>query len=570
MTTTDTVPLVETPDLYGAFPRLPDEQIELLAAQGRRRPTRRGETLVIAGQAADDFLVVLRGKVAVLEEHGDDERRVIQVHGPRRFLGEIGLLEGQVSFVTIEVREPGSVLAVPVDRLRRLVQRDERLGDLILRAYLIRRSLLIAQGAGFRIVGSCYSADTRRLRDFAARNRLPHQWIDLEKDDEANRMLERLGFGVSDTPVVIWRGGDVLRNPSNAELAASIGLSPSETAETVVDMLVVGAGPGGLAAAVYGAADGLDTWLIDAISTGGQAATSPRIENYLGFPAGVPGGDLTERAVVQAEKFGARITVPAEATGLGSRNGHHVVELADGGEISARTVVIATGARYRRLQVPRIGKFENGNVYYAATLTEAMLCQRDPVAVVGGGNSAGQAALFLAGRTPGVYLLVRGGDLTKDMSRYLVDEIVRDPRVEVMLNTEVAELVGDTELQAVVVRNNKTERRRNIPAHNLFVFIGATPHTTWLVGAVALDDHGFVLTGADALDEGAMATWSRLDRRPSMLETSQPGVFAVGDVARTSVKRVAAAVGGGAMAVRLAFEQLGQLGGPVGQPGARP
>jgi len=355
------------------------------------------------------------------------------VHGPRRFLGEIGLLEGQVSFLTFEVRDPGAVLAVPVDKLRRLVLRDEGIGDLILRAYLIRRSLLISQGAGFRIIGSCYSADTRRLRDFAARNRLPHEWLDLEKDRQADHMLDQLGYGIDDTPVVIWRGGEVLRNPSNAELAARIGLLPATIQDraAVADLLVVGAGPAGLAAAVYGSSDGLDTCLIDGVATGGQAATSARIENYLGFPTGISGTELAERAVLQAEKFGTRIRVPAEATGLGGREGHHVVALAGGGEISARTVVIATGARYRRLQVPRISRLENGNVYYAATQPEALLCQGDPCAVVGGGNSAGQAALFLAGRTPKVYLLVRSGDLGKTMSRYLVEEIRQDPRIEV-------------------------------------------------------------------------------------------------------------------------------------------
>jgi thioredoxin reductase (NADPH) len=571
MTTVDTAPVVETPDLYGAFPRLSDAQIETLGAYGRRRPTRRGDILALAGHEFDEFLVVLRGRVAVLDERGAD-RRTIHVHGPRRFLGEIGLLEGQVSFLTFEVRDPGAVLAVPVDELRRLVLRDNGIGDLILRAYLIRRSLLISQGAGFRIIGSCYSADTRRLRDFAARNRLPHQWLDLEKDRQADHMLEQLGYGVGDTPVVIWRGGEVLRNPSNAELAARIGLLPATTQDraAVADLLVVGAGPAGLAAAVYGSSDGLDTCLIDGVATGGQAATSARIENYLGFPTGISGAELAERAVLQAEKFGARIRVPAEATGLDGRAGHHVVALADGGEISARTVVIATGARYRRLQVPRITRLENGNVYYAATQPEALLCQGDPCAVVGGGNSAGQAALFLAGRTPKVYLLVRGGDLGKTMSRYLVDEIRQEPRIEVRCDTEVAELLGDTELEAIVVRHNRTDHRETIPARNLFVFIGATPHTAWLAGTVALDRRGFVLTGSDVPDAEAPATWARPHRRPMPLETSRPGVFAVGDVASSSVKRVAAAVGGGAMAVRLAFERLGQEGGPFGPSGAGP
>lgn len=336
-------------------------------------------------------------------------------HGPGRFLGELGLLEGQVAFDTAVVGEPGAVLAVPLERQRDLVARDPILGDLVLRAYLGRRSLLIGVGAGFRILGSAYSPDTLRLREFAARNRLPHRWTDLEKDQEAGQVLHRFGIRPDETPVVIWNGRKVLRHPSPADLARLIGPPHSRLTDLTCDLLVIGTGPAGLATAVYGASDSLLTVAVDATATGGQAGTSSRIENYLGFPSGVSGGELMERSVLQARRFGARITVPAEATGLERRDGHYAVTFADGSETATDTVVVAAGVRYRKLEADGIGRLEGTSVHYAATLHEANLCRDDPVAVVGGGNSAGQAALFLAGHTPQVYLLVRSGDLGKDI-----------------------------------------------------------------------------------------------------------------------------------------------------------
>jgi thioredoxin reductase (NADPH) len=323
--------------------------------------------------------------------------------------------------------------------------------------------------------------------------------------------------------------------------------------EIECDLLVVGAGPAGLAAAVYGASEGLKTITLDAIATGGQAGTSPRIENYLGFPTGISGSELAERAVIQAEKFGAQIDVPARATGLDERDGHYVVRLDDGTSIATRTVVIATGARYRKLAVPRLEEFEGISVYYAATQVEAQRCRNDYVAVVGGGNSAGQASLFLARSAERVQLLVRSDDLARDMSRYLVDQIERNDRIDVLLHTEVRELIGENGvLDAVVVEDKRTGARRQLPARALFVFIGAEPHVDWLDHQVALDDHGFILTGSDA----ARAVDSGRDRPPLLLETTKPGVFAVGDVRSGSIKRVAAAAGEGAMAVRLVHEHL--------------
>jgi thioredoxin reductase (NADPH) len=539
-------PLLETPDRDGAFPRLTDEQIRRLADRGARRRTEPGEVLFREGDEHYDFFVVLDGKVAVLQGEGGPEELLIAVHGPRRFLGELSLLVGQAAFFTAVVREPGEVLEVSVDQLQRLVTYDAALGDLILRAYLIRRELLIGIGAGFRIVGSRYSPDTRRLREFAARNRLPHRWIDLEEDPGAETLIRALGIAPEETPVVIWGGREVLRNPSNVELARRIGLPVPRPLEDISDLIVVGAGPAGLAASVYGASEGLTTVTVDGVATGGQASTSSRIENYLGFPSGISGAELAERATLQAQKFGAQLSVPAEATGLEPRGGHYALTIADGPTVIGRAVVIATGARYCKLPVPGLERFEGASVFYAATLVEAMMCRDDAIAVVGGGNSAGQATLFLARHASRVHLLIRGHDLATSMSRYLADRIERNPNVEVMLHSEVREVRGDDSLEALVIEDNRSGERRLLPARELFVFIGAEPHTGWLGDEVALDDRGFVLAGAQASGDGS--------RR--FLETNLPGVLAVGDVRSGSIKRVASAVGEGAMAVKFVHDHL--------------
>ena len=558
MTTTPDIgsgePLTETPDPYDAFPRLSDEQIATLARGGERRPTHAGEVLYAQGERTTTFYVILSGLVAIVEGEGD-EARVVRVHGPRRFLGELGLLEGQPAFTGAVVAEPGEVLALPADALRKLVLSDPVLGDLILRAYLNRRSLLIGLGTGLRIIGSCYSPDTKRLLEFAARNRLPHKLVDVEKDAQAEALLRRLGVSVAETPVVALHD-KVLRNPSNAELARQMGLRPPEPEQAVRDLVVVGAGPGGLAAAVYGASDGLVVSALDALAPGGQAGTSSRIENYLGFPSGISGSELAERSVIQADKFGVRVAVPAEAVTLRATDGHYVVGIREGVEVASRAVVIATGAHYRRLDVPDVERYEATSVYYAATLHEARACMADPVAVVGGGNSAGQAAVFLAGSSPKVHLLVRGKDLNEDMSRYLVDRVTRHPRIEVLTRVEVRDIEGEDSVDGVVVENVDTGERTRLDVRAMFVFIGAVPYTAWLSGMVALDEDGFVLTGVDADGSRAEDLWRGVDRPPLPLETSRPGVFAVGDVRHGSVKRVASAVGEGAMAVRHVHEHL--------------
>jgi thioredoxin reductase (NADPH) len=404
--------------------------------------------------------------------------------------------------------------------------------------------------------GSCYSPDTARLREFAARNRLPHRWIDLERDKHAERVLQRFGVSPQDAPVVIW-GGEVLRNPTNTELARRVGLPVPNTVPDESDVVVVGAGPAGLGAAVYAASDGLTTAAMERIATGGQAGTSSRIENYLGFPGGISGADLAERAVPQAGKFGARIIVSAEITRLESGGGQHRVTLADGGSVVARAVVLAMGARYRRLAVPGIESFEGNGVYYAATFQEALMCGTGPVVVVGGGNSAGQAAVFLAAQVSRVYVVIRGDDLNKTMSRYLVDQINRHPRVTVRSCTEIRQVHGNGALTAVLTEDKRTGEQHSIQTRALFVFIGADPNTSWLAGAIELDDHGFVPTGPAALYSDTDGNQGRTQRQPMMLETSRPGVFAAGDVRSGSVKRVASAVGEGSMAIRQIHEYFG-------------
>jgi thioredoxin reductase (NADPH) len=542
----------EPPDRHGAFPRLDEEQRARLRALGKVRKVESGDVLFRDGDAGYDFFVVESGVVAIIQGYGR-ENRVIAVHGPHRFLGELNLLTGARVYLTAVVRDPGEVIQVPTAALRTLVANDEELSNMILRAYLARRSILIEVGAGVKVVGSRYSLDTRRLREFLQRNRVPYQWMDLETDAEADTLLQALGVAPGETPVVL--GGDgVLRNPSNAQLASMLGLGARGAPPAMCDLVIVGGGPAGLAAALYGASEGLDTQAIDAVAFGGQASTSSRIENYLGFPAGISGSELAERAALQAAKFGARLVVPGEAVGFAREDGHYAIRLAGGETVNGRTVIVATGAQYRKLDVPDLERYEGVGVYYAATQAEAQTCTGDPIVIVGGGNSAGQAAMFLSQHATSCRLLIRGGDLGKSMSRYLVDEIEERAEVEVLAHCEIAELKGQAGLEAVVARDTRTGERRDMAARALFVFIGASPHTDWLRGEVAMDEDCFLLTGRDVPEEDLAALGQ--EERPFFLETSQPGVFAVGDVHSGSIKRVASAVGEGSMAVRLVHQRL--------------
>ena len=542
----------EPPDRNGAFPRLGEEQRARLRAVGTVRPVARGDVLFREGDDAYDLFVVESGAVTIVEGYGD-ENRVIAVHGPHRFLGELNLLTGGRVALTAVVRDAGEVIQVPAARVCAMVGEDEELGNIVLRAFLERRSILIGLGSGHKVIGSRFSPDSRRLREFLARNRVPYHWLDLEVDQEAERLLQVLSVEPSETPVVLIGGSGVLRNPSNAELARRIGLGARGAAPPMCDLVVVGGGPAGLAAAVYGASEGLDTQAIEAVAFGGQAGTSSRIENYLGFPGGISGAELAERAQLQASKFGARLAVPAEAVGLTAQDGHYAIALGTGDVVRGRTLIVATGAHYRKPPVAGLQRLEGLGVYYAATQAEAQLCSGDPVVIVGGGNSAGQAAMFLSRHAADCRLLIRGPDLARSMSRYLIDEIERSGRVDVETHTEVVDVVGEDVLEAVVVADNRSGERRTLPARALFVFIGAAPHTDWLRGAVAMDEHGFLKTGRDVQDVD-LARWN--GDRPLFLETSAPGVFAVGDVHAGSIKRVASAVGEGSMAVRLVHQRL--------------
>jgi thioredoxin reductase (NADPH) len=545
--------LAEPPDRNGAFPRLDDEQRARVRAVGEVLPIAAGDILFRDGDSHYDFYVVESGAVAIVRGYGD-ENHVIAVHGPHRFLGELNLLTGSRVSLTAVVRDAGQVIRVPLGALRTLVSEDEEMSNLILRAMLARRSILIEVGGGVRIVGSRYTQASRRVREFLGRNRVPYQWVDLEDDEEADALLAAVGVSPAETPVLV--GGEaVLRNPSNAELARALGLGARGSAPPLCDLIIIGGGPAGLAAAVYGASEGLDTQAVDAVAFGGQASTSSRIENYLGFPSGISGSELAERASLQARKFGARLMVPAAALALRRENGHFAIELDTGEAVRGRAVIAATGAQYRKLDIPDLERWEGVGLYYAATAIEAQMCFGDPVLIVGGGNSAGQAAMFLSQRSARCTLMIRGDDLAKSMSRYLVDEIERRPRVEVVTGAEVVALHGEPGLESVTVRDTRTGEHRSVAAKGLFVFIGASPHTTWLRGSVAMDEHGFLLTGRDVPGEDLAAY---VDEAPFFLETSLRGFFAVGDVHSGSIKRVASAVGEGSMAVRLAYQRLAE------------
>jgi thioredoxin reductase (NADPH) len=542
-------------------PTLREDQIEILGRYGRTKKTEVGEVLFRAGDTNNDFMVILEGEVEVVDDFAG-EARTIGVFLAGRFLGELNMLTGQAMYLTAVVREAGEVLAIPRERLKEVVTEELNLSDVILKAFLARRSYMIRTGLGLRIIGSRHSAAAARLREVAARNRVPHVWFELEDDPEAGVLLERFGAKPSETPVTIWQGKDVLKNPTKAQFARTTGLEVDAPLERTYDLVVVGAGPAGLGASVYGASEGLSTLALESVALGGQAGTSSRIENYPGFPAGLSGFELASRILVQADKFGARTAVPQEAIGLRRENGHLRVLLPDGVEAASRSVIAASGARYRRLEVPGLERFEGVSVHYAATEAEAQRCEGEEVAVVGGGNSAGQAALFLAGRTGRVYLLIRGDDLGKSMSRYLVDRISGAENIELLANTEIQELSGGDHLEGIAVEDNRSGERRTLGARALFVFIGARANTGWLEGVVELDERGFVLTGRE-LDGSALEPedeYQERSREPFLLETSMPGVFAAGDVRSGSIKRCASAVGEGSMAVKLVHQYLADTG----------
>jgi thioredoxin reductase (NADPH) len=549
----------EAANRHGAFPRLDDDQLARFRMVGDLVKVEPGDILFQEGDESYDFFVVESGAVTIVRGYGS-ENRIIAVNQAGRFLGELNLLTGGRTYLTAVVRDPGYVIQVPARRFRGFLRDQEDLANLIFGAYMARRELLIEAGAGAKVIGSRYSRDALRLREFLARNRMPYEWVDLEQDTQAEELLRTLEIQPVETPVVIV-AGKTLRNPGNSELAAELGLGARGAPPPMCDLVIVGGGPAGLAAAVYGASEGLDTQAVDAVAFGGQASTSSRIENYLGFPAGISGSELAERAGLQARKFGARLVVPAEAIGIARENTHYSIELDNGDVVNGLTVIVATGARYRKLDLPELDRYEGNGVYYAATLSEAQRCADAEVLIVGGGNSAGQAALFLSQHASSCRLMIRGEELAKSMSRYLIDELERHPQIELITCCEVAELHGEDGLEGVTINDRNTDERRELAVKALFVFIGASPHTDWIRELIATDEHGFLLTGRE-LKEDDLAAYAPGDR-PLFLETSEPGIFAVGDVHSGSIKRVASAVGEGSMAVSLIHQRLAAGTGPT-------
>jgi thioredoxin reductase (NADPH) len=536
-----------------AFPTLDDAGIAVFDALGTRRSIAVGEYLYRQGDATYDFYVVVFGAVDILVE-SDGEERLITQHGPGRFLGELNLLTGMRAFVSARVVEAGEVIAVPRAELQQVIASSPRLGDMILAAFLARRAQLLSGAAStLRVVGSRFSPESARVREFLARSRIPHEWLDPDRDSGVEAVLREVGVTPDDLPVVIAAGW-VLRRPTPGDLAEYLGLTLGNIPERCFDLVVVGGGPAGLAAAVYGASEGLRTLGVEMIAVGGQAGASSRIENYLGFPTGISGTDLTQRAMVQAEKFGAHLTSPCAATGLREEGGHLVLSLTDGTDVAGRAVIVASGARYRRLDAERLEEFEGKGVYYAATEMEARQCAASPVVVAGGGNSAGQAALFLSECGSPTIIVIRGPELARSMSHYLIDRIDADTRIEVRTETEIIGLDGDLTLTSVRLNNGHGEEV--VPCAALFSFIGADPASEWLSGCAVLDERGFVLTDRSLGSEHLDARWEALGRRPLPYETSHPGLFAVGDVRAGSTKRVAAAVGEGSAAVSAVHEYL--------------
>jgi thioredoxin reductase (NADPH) len=541
--------------LEHVFPRLTPEQIARVAAHGRARRVEAGEVLLAQGDSARIF-VITAGTVETVRGTGDVEE-IIVVHGVGSFTGEMAILSGRRGLARTRARESGEVIEVDRPQLMALVQTDSELSEIIMRAFILRRLELIARGsADVVLLGSRHSAGTLRIKEFLTRNGHPISYIDLEQDAEAQEFLDRFQIGVADVPVLICGGRTVLKNPTNQKIAECLGLNAPIDHEQVRDTIVVGAGPAGLAAAVYGASEGLDVLVLESTAPGGQAGSSSRIENYLGFPMGISGQELAGRAYSQAQKFGAQVTVAKGARALRCTRKPYSIELEDGTTVPARTIVIATGASYRKLAVADLARFEGAGVYYGATPMEAQLCKGEDVVVVGGGNSAGQAAVFLAQSVRRVSMLVRAAGLAETMSRYLIRRIEQSPNIELRTRAEIVSLEGGDRLEAIRWRDNQTMAVERSDVGHVFVMTGAEPVTRWLDGCVTRDDKGFIKTGPDlSRDELTAAKWP-LARAPHLLETSLPGVFAVGDVRSGNQKRVASAVGEGSTAIALVHQVL--------------
>jgi len=558
-------PLLDEGDA-SLFPKLNEQQLDLLRALGHVLDVDSGDVLFRDGDAGYDPMVVLGGRVEVLA--GDENARPLVEQSAGDLMVELNVFTGQPVGATGVVRETGRVLVVPATAFRELVGRELVFGDFVLQLLFRRRQALERLLLGIRIVGSRFDRETHRLREFAARNRVAHEWVESD-EPRAVSLLGEVGLSPAGGPVVLLGGERVLRNPSNAQLAEALGLHQAAVdSDEAFDLVVVGAGPAGLAAAVYGAASGLSTLVVDAVAVGGQAATSARIENYLGFPAGISGAELAERGRIQADKFGVRFLIPRRAVGLTERGGYHAIALDGGEELLARAVILALGVQYRRLPIADLADYEGLGVCYATDSAREQLRAGDNAVVVGGANSAGQAALALREDGRRVYLVVRETTLERSMARYLRDRIADEPGVEVLLGHQVRRIEGNDHLERVVVEETNSSAQRTLTAGALVVLIGATPHTDWLKGSINLDPDGFVPTGpALGINVHDQEPWKQLARDPYLLETSLPGVFAVGDVRSGGTRMAAPAVGEGGMAVRFAAEHLARVETPTRRSG---
>jgi thioredoxin reductase (NADPH) len=540
------------------FPTLTPAQMARVAAHGRVRPVRNGEVLIAAGDPVESLFVVTAGSIELVRQSAKGEE-IIAVQRPGQFTGETSMLSGRQALVNLRVGEPGEVIEVKRDDLLSLVQTDSELGDIFMRAFILRRVELISHGFGdVVLIGSNFCQATVRVKEFLTRNGHPYTFVDLDSDSGVQELLDRFGVTQGDVPVLICREKLVLRNPTNLQIADCLGFNEAIDQTRLRDILIIGAGPAGLAAAVYGASEGLDVLVIEAEAPGGQAGSSSKIENYLGFPTGISGQQLAARALSQAEKFGAEMMIAKGARKLSCERRPYAIEIDGGPRVPARAVVIATGARYRKLSVENLERFEGTGVYYFATPIESQLCRGEEVVVVGGGNSAGQAAVFLAQTAKRVHVLVRAAGLAQSMSRYLVRRLETSPAIVLRPQTEIVALEGTNHLERVSWRDNAAGAVTTHDIRHIFSMTGAVPTTSWLEHCVALDGGGFIKTGPDLSPEDLAAAHWPLARLPHLLETSLPGVFAVGDVRGGNVKRVASAVGEGSIAITFVHQVLAE------------
>jgi thioredoxin reductase (NADPH) len=540
------------------FPTLSPKLRAQVAAHGLLRATRPGQVLYDIGNASAPFFLVTKGEIELVQPSAD-ATFLLRSLRPGQFTGEVNLLSGRPALVQARVSEAGEVVELDNARLLSLVQTNTELSEILMRAFILRRVELLSQGLGnVVVIGSAHCAGTLRVKEFLGRNNHPYAYLDLDQDPDVQTLLDRFKVSVDDIPVVICRGEQVLRHPTNAQIAQCLEFNEAIDQAQLRDVIIVGSGPAGLAAAVYAASEGLDVLLLESNVPGGQAGSSSKIENFFGFPTGISGHNLTSRAYVQAQKFGAKVLVASGAGRLDCSQRPYTLETADGQRLQARTIIVASGASYRKPPIAELSRFEGTGVYYAATFMEAQLVRSEPAVIIGGANSAGQAAVFLSQTASRVFILVRGDGLGDTMSRYLIRRIEENPAIEVRTHTELRALEGDSHLERVQWRNKGTGDIESHDVRHVFIMAGADPNTSWLGDCVALDAKGFIKTGVELTDRDLEESGWPLARRPLLLESSRPGVFAIGDVRSGSIKRVASAVGEGSISVLFVHQVINE------------